>query len=119
MYFLSKLAKTIDLLNRIAQKRQDEELKAVVDDLYKQLTIIVNLLEKIYSIYTELDILMKTDLRLDQAPLEDPPQGERLADYVARLASEGKDPSKTLAYLLGAGLAVLQVKNGEVYIDQR
>ena len=84
MQFLTRLARIIEQLDKLAQKYQDDELKNVVSDLYKQLTLIINLLEKIYSIYTELDIIMKTDLKIEPGlyvDIELPHQQEKLADF--------------------------------------
>jgi NADP-dependent 3-hydroxy acid dehydrogenase YdfG len=65
MQFLTRLARTAEQLERVAQKYEDEDLKALVAELYKQLTVVINILEKIYSIYTELDILVRTDLKIE------------------------------------------------------
>lgn len=119
MQFLNRLARLLEELDRISQKYQDEELRAVVSDLYKQLALVVNILEKVYTIYMELDILMKTDLRLDPGAyleVELPQQPARLVDYLNKLRSEGHDAAKILAYQLGTGLVQLEIKDGEVYI---
>ena len=119
MHFLSSLAKTLEELRRISEKYQDEEIQTVVSSLYKQLTIIINVLEKIYMVYNELDILMKTDLKIEPGlylDVEAPQQEKKLADYVAEVKSAGQDPEKVVAYLLGPGVARLAVRGGDVYI---
>jgi hypothetical protein len=65
MQFLTRLARSIEQLERIAHKYDDEDLKNLVAELYKQLTVVINLLEKVYAIYTELDLLVKTDLKIE------------------------------------------------------
>ncbi|MEM0468550.1 MAG: hypothetical protein QXT27_05080 [Pyrobaculum sp.] len=122
MQFLSRLARTIDQLDRIALRHQDEELKNLVDDLYRQLTVIINIIEKIYTVYTELDILIKTDLKIEPGiglEVEPPQQQERLVDYLEKLRLGGLDPAKALAYILGTGVAQLEIQGGEVYIKPR
>jgi hypothetical protein len=122
MQFLTRLARSIEQLDRLAQKYQDDELRSVVAELYKQLTTIINLLEKLYAIYTELDIVMKTDLRIEPGlylDAEAPTQPEKLAEFLSRLRAEGHDPDRALAYLLGAGVAQLELRDGELYIKPR
>lgn len=122
MQFLSRLARSIEQLDRLAQKYQDEELKDVVAELYKQLTTIINLLEKLYAVYTELDIAIKTDLRLEPGLYlytEAPTQPEKLAEFLTRLRAEGHDPDRALAYLLDTGAAQLELRDGELYIRPR
>ncbi|ACB39823.1 hypothetical protein [Pyrobaculum neutrophilum] len=120
MRFLTSLARAVEQLERVAQKYDDEELRALAADLYKQLTVVVNLLEKIYLIYTELDMLVKTDLKLEPGLYIDAPQQpEKLADFIERARREGHDPNKAVAYLLGAGVAQLEVRDGELYIRRK
>ncbi|MEM0483359.1 MAG: hypothetical protein QW434_01455 [Pyrobaculum sp.] len=122
MQFLTRLARIIEQLDKLAQKYQDDELKNVVSDLYKQLTFIINLLEKIYSIYTELDIIMKTDLKIEPGlyvDIELPHQQEKLADFLNKVKSQGHDPNRALAYFLGVGAVEIEVKDGELYIRPR
>ncbi|MEZ0318382.1 MAG: hypothetical protein ABWK05_00085 [Pyrobaculum sp.] len=70
-------------------------------------------------VYNELDMLVKTDLKIEPGlylDVEIPSQEKRLADYMAEAKSAGHDPEKVVAYLLGAGAARLAVKGGDVYI---
>ncbi|AKT34620.1 hypothetical protein PYWP30_00985 [Pyrobaculum sp. WP30] len=119
MQFLTRLARTVEQLERVAQKYEDEDLKALVAELYKQLTVVINILEKIFSIYTELDILVRTDLKIEPGlylDAETPQQPEKLAEYVEKLKNAGHDPNKVVAYLLGTGVAHVENRNGELYI---
>jgi hypothetical protein len=122
MQFLTRLARSIEQLDRLAQKYQDDELRSVVAELYKQLAIIINLLEKLYAIYAELDIVMKTDLKIEPGlflDAETPTQPEKLAEFLSRLRAEGHDPDRILAYLLGTGIVQLELRDGELYIKPR
>ncbi|MFN3804054.1 MAG: hypothetical protein ACK4SY_03265 [Pyrobaculum sp.] len=123
MQFLARLAKTVERLDKAAQRCQDEELKDLVKEIYRQLPVLINLLEKIHTIYTELDVLVKTDLKLDVGLYLDveTPRQERLADYIQKVREAGQDPNRAVAYLLSTGLAKIQVREGELYIvgDQR
>jgi len=119
MLFLTRLARTIEQLERAAQKYDDEELKALVAELYRQLTTVINVLEKLYAIYAELDVLIKTDLKIEPGlylDAEIPQQPERLADYIEKLRNAGHDPNKIIGYLLGTGAARIEVRNGEFYL---
>jgi len=122
MQFLTRLARTIEQLERAAQKYDDEDLKALVAELYKQLTVVINILEKIYSIHAELDILVKTDLKIEPGlylDAETPQRPEKLAEYVEKLKNAGHDPNKVVAYLLGTGAAHIENRNGEFHILPR
>jgi hypothetical protein len=119
MQFLTRLARTIEQLERAAQKYDDEELKALVAELYRQLTVVINILEKIYFIYTELDILVRTDLKIEPGlylDAETPQQPEKLAEYVEKLKNASHDPNKIVAYLLGTGAVRIETRNGELYL---
>lgn len=122
MQFLTRIARTIEQLDRVAQRYQDEELKTAINELYKQLAVVINIVEKIYAIYTELDILVKTDLKIEPGlflEVEPPQQQEKLADYLERVKTSGAEPTKILAYLLGTGQATLEIHAGEIYIKPR
>jgi hypothetical protein len=119
MQFLTRLARTIEQLERAAQKYDDEELKALVAELYRQLTTVITILEKLYAIYAELDVLIKTDLKIEPGlylDAEIPQQPERLADYIEKLRNAGHDPNKIIGYLLGTGAVRIEVRNGELYL---
>jgi hypothetical protein len=122
MQFLTRLARTIEQLERAAQKYDDEELKTLVTELYRQLATVINILEKIYAIYAELDILVRTDLKIEPGlylDAETPQQPEKLVEYVEKLKNAGHDPNKVVAYLLGTGVAHVENRNGELYIVPR
>ncbi len=118
MYFIAKLAKLADQLEKASQRCGDEDVKKLVSELYNQIYIIINTIEKIYMMYMELDILMKTNLKADLSMYLDieMPQHEKLSDYINRAREAGRDPDKTVAYLLSAGFARLELKDGELYI---
>jgi hypothetical protein len=119
MQFLTRLARTIEQLERVAQKYDDEDLKALVAELYKQLTTVINVLEKMYAIYTELDVLVKTDLKIEPGlylETETPQQPEKLVEYIEKLRNAGHDPNKIVAYLLGTGAVRIETRNGELYL---
>jgi hypothetical protein len=119
MQFLTRLARTIEQLERAAQKYDNEELKALVVELYRQLATVINVLEKIYAIYAELDVLIKTDLKIEPGlylDAEIPQQPERLADYIEKLRNAGHDHNKIVGYLLGTGAVRIEVRNGEFYL---
>jgi hypothetical protein len=93
MQFLTRLARTIEQLERVAQKYDDEDLKALVAELYKQLTTVINVLEKMYAIYTELDVLVKTDLKIEPGlylETETPQQPEKLVEYIEKLRTQSR-----------------------------
>ncbi|ABL88107.1 conserved hypothetical protein [Pyrobaculum islandicum DSM 4184] len=120
MRFLTRLVRTIEQLERVSQKCGDEDLRSLVADLYRQLTVVVNILEKIYSVYSELDLLIKTDLRLEPGLyIEAPQQPEKLSEYLERLKKEGYDPNKVISYLLGTDVAQIELRNGEIYIKPK
>ncbi|MFN7106541.1 MAG: hypothetical protein ACK4M3_08200 [Pyrobaculum sp.] len=123
MQFLARLAKTVERLDKAAQRCQDEELRDLVKEIYRQLSVLINVLEKVYTIYSELDVLVKTDLKLDVGLYLDVeiPRQERLADYIQKVREAGQDPDRVVAYLLSTRLAKIQVREGELYIvgDQR
>ena len=119
MQFLTRLARTIEQLERVAQKYDDEDLKALVAELYKQLTTVINVLEKMYAIYTELDVLVKTDLKIEPGlylETETPQQPEKLVEYIEKLRNAGHDLNKIVAYLLGTGAVRIETRNGELYL---
>lgn len=122
MDFLTRLGKAVAELDRISQRHDDEELKALVAELYRQLAEVVNVLEKLAHMYRELDHLVRLSLRLDAAAIADvePPQApERLADFYGKARAAGQDPDMALAHLLATGQASLEFRDGEAYIARR
>jgi hypothetical protein len=77
------------------------------------------ILEKMYAIYTELDVLVKTDLKIEPGlylETETPQQPEKLVEYIEKLRNVGHDPNKIVAYLLGTGAVRIETRNGELYL---
>lgn len=122
MDFLTRLGKAVAELDRLSQRHDDEELRALAAELYRQLAEVVNVVERLAQMYRELDHLVRLSLRLDVAAMADvePPQtAERLADFYERARASGQDPNMALAHLLATGQAALEFRGGEAYIARR
>jgi len=117
MEFIARIAKILNELNRMSMRYKDENLKILINELLKQLTITIIILNKILYIYNELDMLAKTALRIDPLTFIDVElkDREKLADLIARLREAGQDVDNLLAYLMASGRIKLEVVDGEIY----